>query len=197
MAGHPARSLWDAKFWSDVRALAASVKRLDGSEVLVPPFVLAFLVEHNAAFTLQRPYDLAAMDPARAPRAIGNFRADASYRFEFVDGGWWSDPGERLGMSSLLHCTHDLWRAYRVCAGVCSCVCSPEHCLSTCRPLGSVSVCCACWLSACNAKLWPCARPAGQSLHDNRAQVGQSSASRRLSCGLGYGFNGGVPYIRY
>ncbi|RDX39572.1 hypothetical protein OH76DRAFT_1491012, partial [Lentinus brumalis] len=92
VAGHPARSLWDAKFWSDVRALAASVKRLDGSEVLVPPFVLAFLVEHNAAFTLQRPYDLAAMDPARAPRAIGNFRADASYRFEFVDGGWWSDP---------------------------------------------------------------------------------------------------------
>ncbi|TFK80968.1 hypothetical protein K466DRAFT_569330 [Polyporus arcularius HHB13444] len=90
---HPARQAWDAKFWSDLAALKASIRKVEGcGQVLVPPFVLSFLVEHNAAYIARRPYNISGLDPARAPRADGDMIVDPSYRFEPVHGGWWEGP---------------------------------------------------------------------------------------------------------
>ncbi|KAI0690382.1 hypothetical protein C8T65DRAFT_700005 [Cerioporus squamosus] len=89
---HPARSVWVGKFWSDLAALVGSIRKVEERDVRVPPFVVAFLVEHNAAFAAHRPYSLPALDPALAPRAMGNFQVDDDYTFEPVRGGWWNDP---------------------------------------------------------------------------------------------------------
>ncbi|KAI0690386.1 hypothetical protein C8T65DRAFT_745829 [Cerioporus squamosus] len=87
---HPARAGWERMLRSDLASLARLLKQLPSDDVSIPPFLLTFLVEYNAAFHAKRPYDVEALDPAHTPDQVCNFRADRAYKFRPVDGGWWA-----------------------------------------------------------------------------------------------------------
>lgn len=62
--------------------------------ILVPPFTLAWLAEHNDSVYKKIPMNLEALIPEKAPRQLGPFIQDTQYKFVPVAQGWWTAQGE-------------------------------------------------------------------------------------------------------
>lgn len=90
---HPAYSAWIEQYRADLTKLGTAMMSVHKAEMVVPPFLLSFLVEHNAAVTNDRSYNFEAFDPQTAPPRVYQFKRDDQYNHVPVVGGWWDDIG--------------------------------------------------------------------------------------------------------
>lgn len=93
---NPRRSTWEAKCREELKKLKALVRGVN--DILpVPPLVLAFLVEHNRAYTARATdYDYESLNPENSYDKAGLFVRDKKYKFKPQQTGWWEDPGARI-----------------------------------------------------------------------------------------------------
>ncbi|KAI0693050.1 hypothetical protein C8T65DRAFT_744893 [Cerioporus squamosus] len=88
---HPKHLAWEAKCREELIKLKALVRHVQ-DPLPVPSLVLAFLVEHNRAFTAkERSYNYEALNPNNSYDKAGLFLRDDKYRFRHRETGWWSE----------------------------------------------------------------------------------------------------------
>ncbi len=91
--GDPLRAVWEGKCHEELIRLKDLVRHVR-EDTPVPPIVLAFLVEHNRAFTAhERKYNYEAITPTNSHGKAGFFYKDETYQFCMKDAGWWVDLG--------------------------------------------------------------------------------------------------------
>lgn len=93
---HPQRAVWEQGCRDELLNLKVLVRHVT-DVTPVPPLCLAFLVEHNRAYTArERKYDYEALRPDNSYGDAGLFVRDKSYRFCAKETGWWTKIGTLL-----------------------------------------------------------------------------------------------------
>ncbi len=87
------RASWERLFRKEAYMLGSTAMKVT-QPILVPPFTLAWLAEHNDSVYKKIPMNLEALIPEKAPRQLGPFIQDTQYKFVPVAQGWWTAQGE-------------------------------------------------------------------------------------------------------